>query len=56
MLQSGLVSDRCEKVYFPAPWEQGSFESNLLRHGCTNVERLVFEVSVLIEEEEAVMM
>ena len=43
--------EQCSKVYFFSEWEQGSFESNLLGHARTYVERYLCQMSVLIEEE-----
>ena len=43
--------EQCSKVYFFSEWEQGSFESNLLGHERTYVERYLCQMSVLIEEE-----
>ena len=39
------------KGVFFSEWEQGSFESNLLGHARTYVERYLRQMSVLIEEE-----
>ena len=39
------------KSIFFSEWEQGSFESNLLGHERTYVERYLCQMSVLIEEE-----
>ena len=39
------------KSIYTSEWEQGSFESNLLGHARTYVERYLCQMSVLIEEE-----